>query len=77
MKSLLVIGLALAAALYNTDLESDSVWRGVVLPIVDFVLICALVFWLAGRYGWKKLGARTHGSSIGFMDGGSDGGGCD
>ena len=74
----LIVGL-LAVSLYFTDLEAASVLQGVLLPLLDFILLCALALWLAARSGWQKI--DRPGSNSGFLGGlfgGDDsGGGCD
>ena len=71
----LMLGL-LAMSLYFTDLESAHIWQGVLLPLLDFVLLCALALWLAARTGWQKID-RPGGSSgfLGGLFGGDDSGG--
>ena len=76
MKSLILIAGTLLVALNYTDLESESSFRSLLLPIVDFVLFCCLAIWVAGRTGWRRIDGAGGGSG-GFFDGGGDGGGCD
>jgi len=77
MKSLVILFLCFSASFYFTDLESESGFRSVFLPIVDFVLLCGLALWVAGRTGKTGISSPNSGGFFGFFDGDGDGGGCD
>ena len=77
MKSLGILLFCFSVSFYYTDLESASGFRSVFLPIVDFVLLCGLALWLAGRIGTKGISSPNSGGFFDFFDGGGDGGGCD
>lgn len=75
--------LALTASFYFTDIESDSSLRGVILPILDFLLLVCLGIWLVHRGVGKRTGrgGADSGFFAGFGDSGDggaggDGGGC-
>lgn len=76
MKSLGIIVFCLSVSLYFTDLQAESGFQSLFLPFIDFILICALALWVAGRTGWKSISNPNSGGFFGFFDGG-DGGGCD
>ena len=75
MKPIMLV-LALVAAFYYTDLDADNAWQGTILPIIDFLLLCAVAIWIATGVGNKRLGGGD-GGFFDFFDGGGDGGGCD
>lgn len=75
MKSLSFLLLALSVSFYYTDIEASNGFQSIFLPFVDFLLLCALSLWVAGRTGWKTV-SRHDGGFLGFFDGGGDGG-CD
>ena len=77
MKSLGILLFCFCVSFYYTDLESASGFRSLFLPIVDFVLLCGLALWVAGRTGTKSISSPNSSSFLGFFDGGGDGGGCD
>lgn len=81
IKTLLILLACTAASFYWTDLESESAFYGMFLPLLDFVLVCSLAVWLVARGGLDGVtNSRDSGGGFfgGFFDGGGgDGGGCD
>lgn len=75
MKSLIFMVFALSVTFYYTDIEAANGFQSLFLPLVDFVLLCGLALWLAGRTGWKTISRHDGGGFFDFFDGG--GGGCD
>ncbi len=51
MKSLSFLVLALSVSFYYTDIEAANGFQSLFLPFVDFLLLCGLALWVAGRTG--------------------------
>lgn len=80
IKTPLILLACTAASFYWTDLESDSAVYSMLLPLLDFVLVCSLALWLVARGGMQGVtNSRDSGGFFGgfFDSGGGDGGGCD
>lgn len=70
-----ILILALSVSFYYTDIEASNGFQSLFLPFIDFLIICALSLWVAGRTGWKTVSGRDRGV-LGFFDSSGDGG-CD
>ena len=75
MRSLSFLVLALSVSFYYTDIQAENGFQSLFLPFVDFLLLCGLALWVAGRTGWKTISRSDSSGSFGFFDGGD--GGCD
>ena len=72
--SIILIG---GASLYFAELGSESVLQSVVLPLIVFLSVVALCFWLVAffhRRGVKQTGYSSGDGVGGSFDG--DSGGC-
>lgn len=67
--------MALTVSFYYTDIEASNGFQSLILPFLDFLLLCGLALWLAARTGWKTISRHYGGGFIDFFDGG--GGSCD
>lgn len=75
MRSLSFMVLALSLSFYYTDIQADNGFQSLFLPFVDFLLLCGLSLWIAGRTGWKSISRSGSSGMFGFFDSGD--GGCD
>ena len=48
------LAVALSAALYVTDPSAAGILQAMVLPIIDFFILCAAYFWPVRRVGGKN-----------------------
>jgi hypothetical protein len=46
--------VALSAALYVTDPSAAGILQAMVLPIIDFFILCAAYFWPVRKVGGKN-----------------------
>ena len=76
MRSLGFMVMALSVSFYYTDIEASNGFQSLFLPFVDFLLLCGLALWVAGRTGWKTVSRHNSGGFFDWFDGGGDGG-CD
>lgn len=54
MKALLIIIAGLSGSFYFTDIQSENGFFSLFLPFLDFIFLCALAIWVAGRTGWQR-----------------------
>ena len=77
-RSLIVILLIGGTSFYHTDISSDAMLNGVLLPLVDFFSAVALVLWIVlflHKRGIRQaFGTGDAGSGFGGDIGGGDGG---
>jgi hypothetical protein len=50
---------ALNAALYATDPSAGNVWQAMLLPIIDFFILCAAPLWPARGVGGRRQSGRS------------------
>jgi hypothetical protein len=73
LRSLIVMLVLGGLSFYHTDLGSESVWRSLVLPLLDFFFLVALAVWLVlffHRRGIDQNASRGDGGAGGWS--GSD-----
>ena len=77
IKALLIILLAGAVSIYNSDLDSESVFPSVLLPVVSVLSLIALALWMVAcfhRKGIEQTIKPESGSGVDFPGDGSGAG---
>ncbi len=77
IKTLAVILFTGTASIYNADLDSESAFFSILLPITSVISLIALALWIVAHFHKKGISQTTShggGSGLDFFDDGSGGG---
>jgi len=76
MLSLLIILVVGGSSLHFTDMESDSAFYSVFLPVLDVFCFIALALWIVFRFHKSGINQNTQSRGGGGFFGGDGGGDC-